>query len=105
MAGTEPPLSSSTRNRTSIGFPPRAWMTSFMRRPSKRLGGIGERNEEHALPGARGCIVVVPVGAGDAVFDFVDQSRVQARIFQPAQHRLNAALMRPWRDDAGQIIL
>ena len=89
MVGTDPPLSSRTLNSTSTGLPPSAAMTSFMRRAFELLvRRILERHQQHAFPASGRGVVVVPVGAGDAVLDLIHQPIVQRRIFQPLQHGL-----------------
>ena len=62
-----------------------------MRLPSNCLYfGIGERDQQHALPTAGRGVVVVPVGAGDAVVDFV--LRAAAAASGPSAARSSPAM-------------
>ena len=65
--------------------------------------GRAERHQHHPLPAADGGEVVVP--AGQPAPDLPVQPGARRRIAQPRQHGLGPALLRPGRDQGGQVAL
>ena len=67
--------------------------------------GVRHRNQQHAVPAAGGGVVVVPVRAGDAVIDLVFEARAQRGVLEALDQRPRSALVRPWRNDAREVVL